>query len=337
MKKHLVVTIIGAIAGLLMYAYFAYNDDLQQAGNQSIQLLFSGISGVVLAFIIWKINGVLDRMMPWRTNVGLRMFLGVVVISLVAFSFIWIGLNIYSILTVKMSIGFQSQFSPMVKLSLLTLIGSIIYQVVYFALHSYYVFTMIHIEEIKVERKQVEFQLQALKSQLSPHFLFNNLNSISSLAYIDTARAETFIRKMAALYSNILKNYGRELITVDEELDNVKSFCFLMHSRFGDSLNLNVNISDQVRGSLLPPLSLQLLVENAIKHNEISDEAQLDIEIFNDDDFVIVRNNKTVVKANVISHKVGLNNISNRYRLIANKNILVVNEDQFTVKLPIIP
>ena len=336
MKKHLVVIITGAIAGLMLYAYFAYNDDLQQAGNQKIQLVVSGISGVVLAYFIWKLNELLDRYIPWKTNIGFRMLIGVAVISLVAFSFIWTGINAYSFLTANEIIGFGSYFSPLVKLAILTLIATIIYQVVYFALHSFYVFTMLHVEEIKAERKQVEYQLQALKSQLSPHFLFNNLNSISSLAYLDKLKAETFIRKMAVLYSNVLNNYGKELITVDQEINNVNSYGYLMHSRFGGSLSLETNISDSVRNTLIPPLSLQLLIENAIKHNEISEEKPLQITLVNDENFIIISNNKTAPRKNVVSHKVGLKNISNRYRLIANRDIKIINEENFVVKLPIL-
>jgi len=335
MKKHLVVVIAGAIAGWLLYAFFSYNDDLSKAGGNVIPLLISGLGGVVLAYLVLKINSLLNHLIPWRTNVGLRMLLGIIIISLVAFSFIWSGLNLYSSLTANGAIGFNHYFSPLFKLCLLIFIASIIYQVVYFALHSFYVYTMLHVEEVKAQRKQREYQLEALKSQLSPHFLFNNLNSISALAYSDALKAESFIRKMATLYENILKDYGNQLIPMDEEIKNVKAYYFLMHSRFGESLELNIEIDEELLKSKIPPLSIQLLIENAIKHNIISDDQPLTISITNDAQHIMVANNKTGPRLNVASHRIGLKNISNRYRLISQKDIEIDDGLVFTVKLPI--
>ena len=336
MKKHLVVILTGALAGLMLYGFFTFNNDLAATENKTSELILSGFGGVVLAYGIRKINELLDQILPWRTNVGLRMLLGIVGISLVAFSFLWFGINVYTSLTANGWITFKSHFSPLTKLAILSTIATIIYQVVYFALHSYHVYTMLQVEEIKTERRQVEYQLQALKSQLSPHFLFNNLNAISALAYLDPKNAESFTRKMASLYSNILKQYGNQLIPLKDELSNLQAYAYLLNARFGESLQTHIEIKDEFLTSSIPPLSLQLLVENAVKHNSITEELPLIIRVYDDKDWLIVSNNKTTSKAKKISHKVGLKNITRRYQLIAGKHIKVIENESFTVQLPII-
>lgn len=336
MKKHLIVVITGLIAGGLLYGFFAFNDDLSSVGGTVFQLLISGLGGVVLGYLVLKINSFLNQLVPWRTNVGLRMLLGIMIISLVAFSIIWSGINIFSGLLANDFIGINNYFSQLVKLGLLILIATITYQVVYFALHSYYIYTMLHVEEVKAQRKQTEYQLEALKSQLSPHFLFNNLNSISALAFSDTQMAESFIRKMAALYENMLKDFGSQLIKMSEEIENVKAYYFLMHSRFGESLQLKIDLDKNLYQSKIPPLSIQLLIENAIKHNVISDDQPLTISIKNNSQYILVTNHKTGPRQNVTSYKIGLKNIRNRYRLISQKDIVIHDGSSFTVNLPIL-
>ena len=212
----------------------------------------------------------------------------------------------------------------------------LIYTVVYFAFYSYYSFATLQIESVKQERKQIDLQLKALKSQLSPHFLFNSLNTISSLVFADKSKAKLFIRRLANLYNFSLQSYQSKLITLREELDFVKSYQYLLAIRFENKFQSNINISDDLLDTKIPPLSLQMLVENAVKHNTMSIEKPLQIDVFSEGEYICVTNAVTDSPMGKTSFHVGLKNINKRYLLLANKGITVSNGKDFIVKIPII-
>ena len=134
-------------------------------------------------------------------------------------------------------------------------------------------------------------QLQGLKSQVNPHFLFNSLNVLSSLVHRDADLAEKFIRQLSDVYRYILDSRGKESVPIPEELETLRAYLFLMDIRFGTALHTNISIPDQAQG-YIAPLTLQMLVENALKHNEISKANPLNIDIFiENNDWIVVRNN----------------------------------------------
>jgi len=189
-----------------------------------------------------------------------------------------------------------------------------------------------------------------LKSQLSPHFLFNALNTISSLLYKDIHTSEDYIRKLAKTYQYILKTDKRKLVELEEELNMVKAFYYMQKTKYEDCLDLELNIHPALSKTFIPPLTIQMLVENALKHNKICNEKTLKIEIYDEGQkFIVVRNNiiqkpelleigNNLIERpqNNMSHKIGLKNIRQRYKYLADKKIDVVFDEYFTVKLPVI-
>ncbi|NOX47377.1 MAG: hypothetical protein GXO89_10410, partial [Chlorobi bacterium] len=237
-----------------------------------------------------------------------------------------------------------------VKFIIVTVVIIYIYSLVNFSVFSYNQYAYVQIEKLEMERNQVKLQFDALKSQLSPHFLFNALNTISSLLYKDIHTSEDYIRKLAKTYQYILKTDKRKLVKLSEELSMVRAFYFMQKIKYEDCLEMELNIPPALSETLVPPLTIQMLVENALKHNRICNEQILKIEIFNEGlEYILVKNN-VIKKPELIeignnlverphnqkSHKIGLKNIRQRYKHLANKDIEVVFDESFTVKLPTI-
>lgn len=181
-------------------------------------------------------------------------------------------------------------------------------------------------------------QYNNLKQQVNPHFLFNSLNTLSSLISIDPQRAENFISELSLVYRYLLHNSQDELVALSKELHFLNSYVHLIKTRFGSGLFFAINVPDNYRHYLIPPLSLQLLVENAVKHNEVSPENPLHIEISITPDLRIrVTNNLQEKNIAVPSEKVGLVNIMAKYRLLGQDEVIVLKTtNDFSVSLPLI-
>lgn len=190
----------------------------------------------------------------------------------------------------------------------------------------------IDIEKLKTE--QVFTQFQSLKNQVNPHFLFNSLNALTSLVYEDQGKAVEFIRKLSQVYRYVLDRKDEEIIPIQEELDFLDNFIFLQKIRFGD--NLKYEITGENNSGYLPPLALQLLVENAIKHNVVSEQYNLEIKVQIGEEYCEVRNN-IKEKLEKDSTGIGLSNLRDRYKHLSDKEVVIKNEDgAFTVKIPVL-
>jgi len=182
----------------------------------------------------------------------------------------------------------------------------------------------------------LELQFEALKSQLSPHYLFNCLNTISSLVHRDPKLTESFIRRLAQTYQYILNTKNRKLVKLAEEIEFVKAYNYLLRVRFEEALKINIDLPEELLASDVPPLTLQILVENAVKHNVISEESPLEISIKADPQTVTVSNNLTRRADVENSFKVGLENIKKRYEFFTEIPVRVVNNELFEVQLPVL-
>lgn len=182
-------------------------------------------------------------------------------------------------------------------------------------------------------------QFESLKAQVNPHFLFNCLNSLSSLITQNPNQAEEFVDEMSNVYRYLLRNNEQGLVTIEMEIQYIRSYFHLQKTRFGDAIHLSVDINDESWACLIPPLTLQMLLENAVKHNILSKVSPLRIEIIGRDGYLTVRNNiQLKSRQYIISTKIGLANISSKYKLI-NKSDIIINNDgkTFEVHLPLIP
>ncbi len=191
-------------------------------------------------------------------------------------------------------------------------------------------------KEQKLREENLKFKYRNLKSQVNPHFLFNSLNTLSEIIYEDTKKADNYIQKLSGIYRYILENEETELISLNKELDFVKQFFNLQKERDNDKILLTIDFQNAEKFKIVP-ISLQILVENALKHNSMSVDKPLEIRIYNSKEFIIVSN--VIQKKNILhsSTQTGLLNLKERVKLILGKELIIDEENnQFIVKLPII-
>ena len=185
-----------------------------------------------------------------------------------------------------------------------------------------------------LKREQLALQYETLKSQVNPHFLFNNLNSLTSLINSNPAKAIDFVKKLSEVYRYVLDQKNQELVPLETELRFVESYIYLHKIRFGENLQVQIEINPQHYKVI--PLSVQLLVENAIKHNEISDQKPLAIRIFSRDEYLIVEN-KLQKKSGSEGTGTGLQNISARYGFFSDRKVIIAfNNEIYRVSIPLL-
>jgi hypothetical protein len=187
----------------------------------------------------------------------------------------------------------------------------------------------------RYQKESIQANFESLKSQVNPHFLFNSLNVLTSLVYQDADKAARFIKKLSEVYRYVLDTQGQEVVLLKEEMAFVDSYVYLQKIRFGE--NLNVEISHLGDGKVIP-LSVQLLLENAIKHNEVSSEYPLTIAVRRDNDYLVVVNGLRL-KSHPLEETsgLGLSNIQKRYEFLSDKPVVIDKTDaSFTVKIPIL-
>jgi sensor histidine kinase YesM len=191
------------------------------------------------------------------------------------------------------------------------------------------------IENARLKEKVMASQLASLKEQVNPHFLFNTLNSLSSVIRQDEKeKSLEFVDRLALVYRYILASQEKNLININEELKFINDYVYLLKTRFNDKLQVVVDEMDSNKQAVVPPLALQLLVENAVHHNVMSTMSPLIIEITFERENIVVRNNLKK-KSSSESFGIGLANLSKRYDLIAQKDIKIIETEAFfTVKLP---
>lgn len=188
-----------------------------------------------------------------------------------------------------------------------------------------------------LRREYVQSQLEGLRSQVNPHFLFNSLNTLTYLIPEDSDRAVKFVQKMSKVYRYILEIKDQQLVSLEEELKFLEAYIFLLKERFGDNLNIEVEVPKAYYGLHLIPLSLQMLMENVIKHNVISVDKPLAVKLWVENDQLMVRNNLQRKAQAMPSTKVGLENIKHRYSFYTDQAMEVMEtSDHFVVGLPLL-
>ncbi len=193
-------------------------------------------------------------------------------------------------------------------------------------------------EKEEAKQAHIRSELQGLRNQVNPHFLFNSLNTLMHIVGEDPKLARRFLQRLSKVYRYILESRNEPLIPLQEELEFIHSYIFLQQERFRGNLQVNMQVDSLFHPYRIVPLSLQILFENAIKHNIISKENPLQIDVYINDDLQLVVTNNLQRKNQVIhSTRVGLENVSKRYRYFTEKEIdILEDEKQFTVAIPLI-
>lgn len=194
-------------------------------------------------------------------------------------------------------------------------------------------------ELTKTKNENLETQLKLLKQQISPHFLFNSLNTLRCIATDN--KTKSYITQLSNVYRYLLTNNkykDEDLVLLKDELEFTNSYLYILKERFEDSLDIDINISQETLYMQIPPLALQVLIENATKHNVVSMDSPLSIYIYNEgEETLVVKNNLQPKLSSEDSLGIGLDNIKKRYQLLSDKEIEIIKTDtDFTVKIPLI-
>lgn len=193
------------------------------------------------------------------------------------------------------------------------------------------------LEREMAKQSALQHQLEALRSQINPHFLFNALNSLVVLIRSQSEKALPFVEQLSWLLRATLVRNDKDLISVKNELEYLESYIYLQKERFGDKFNVFIQIPESWKKEQIPSFSLQLLAENAIKHNVISTAHPLLLEIYSDKEYLIIKNKIHKRRDHTKGTALGLLNLSTRFKILKNSEIKIVNDNNFfTVKLPII-
>lgn len=341
-RKAILRAAVGILTGFLVFTFIFYSEQ----GNIPVYsthwqgLLLSVLASMLVVFIISQLRKWLNMRLPWQQGITLRFIIGVLLSTAIALLVFALSSGIYIFLftSIKTASGFTTLYADAsVKLMIVILVSVFIFTIIDFTLFSYNAYAEVQIESVKLTQAQLALQLQILKNQLSPHFLFNSLNTISSLIHRDAMVAEKFIRKLSLTYQYIIATQDKALVTLGEELNFLQAYIFLLKARFEDALEVTITLPAHVMHNKIPPLTLQLLLENAVKHNVISDETPLQVTIYLDvNDWITVSNTMQENRQTSSSFKIGLENIVKRYQFQTDLKVEVIKGNTFTVKLPLL-
>ncbi|MFN7119132.1 MAG: sensor histidine kinase [Saprospiraceae bacterium] len=335
LKTHLKVGVLSfLIAGAVNTIFSLLFDDNFPLKEAIIDFLYSGI----MTAFIWIGNGVIAEKLPisWVEQPLKRLFvslvltvvytLGIVMVIHIAMNFILFGHSPATSFQFLRS-GFITSVLVVTFLISLFLHGRA------FLFH----WKNAILETERLKQAHLSSRFESLKNQVNPHFLFNSLNVLSGLVYKDADLAAQFIKHLADVYRYVLDTRDRELVSLETELNALHAYLFLLQIRFGDNLKVEIHLPD-VKATMIPPLTLQMLVENAIKHNIVSRQQPLHIHIIEVNNHIIVKNNLQIKHHPQESNGIGLANIQERYRYITDQSVQINQDEQsFNVSVPLIP
>ncbi|MEK6478376.1 sensor histidine kinase [Catalinimonas sp. 4WD22] len=309
----------------------------------SLETLIDSWDDILYSFILTlglglgneRLNNVLDKHFSWIHFPVKRLIINVIV--LLFYSFLFSLITIYLFVNIRFRESASSvTWAEYVSYTYIPL-GIAVVITIFLTSRGFLMgWRQSVIESEQLKRAHIASQYESLKNQINPHFLFNSLNALSNLVYEDQDQAARFIHKLSEIYRYVLDTQDKEVVPLSEEVAFVRSCIFLHQIRFEDNLRIDMQLAED-KNLMIPPLSLQMLFENAIKHNEISREYPLHICIKSTSDYVIVKNNLQRKQQHEYSLGLGLQNIKSRYEHLSGRPIEVLEEElYFTVKLPLL-
>jgi Histidine kinase len=215
-----------------------------------------------------------------------------------------------------------------------TITLTIIYEIIYL----FKKWKQAWLENIWLKRDKIQTQVDSLKTQVSPHFLFQSLNSLSLLVDEDKKRAVRFVDELSHVYRYFLQNHEKETITLGEEIRFANAYFDIIKTRFGEGIHFKMNISEKLNAWLVPPMTIKTFVENAVSLNKVSKMAPLSMFFFTDLKNNLVVNHNVQSKTLLLKRKrLGLINLSVKYKMLTNKELEITeNDKEFEIKLPLI-
>lgn len=295
------------------------------------------VVATVLSFLVSAIVNLLNKHYPWRAMLFKRFIIEVGLILLL------VGiLTTLSTLTIEaLDVNEKDRQDGDFVFEILAIIMFFITLFMLFAFHE---FMKLSNDNVVLEEKTEDLEQQnyvarfeVLKHQINPHFLFNSLNVLSSLIYKDTDLSDRFITRFSEVFRYILELNNEQLVPLKRELQVLDSYIFLQKIRYGDNLNINQKIDAAMLEAKIPPMTLQITIENAIKHNIISKESPLHIQLFSRGDRLVIENNYQIRDSVQNSTKIGQSNLMQRYKLLGlDRPEFFVENDSYIAVLPLV-
>ncbi len=296
--------------------------------------VFSGMMWVLL----WKGNELitcrLDDYISWVKEPGKRLIFGIV--AMLLYTVIAATFNTYIfvnyIKSESITMTFRGSILEVNEIS----IGITVVIMMFFLSRDFLKsWREAAINEEKLRRENITSQYEALKNQVNPHFLFNTLNALSTLIYEDRDKALQFLNKFSDVYRYVLDSKDREVVPLKDEISFVRSYVYLLNTRY--EKNLVITFGENLEEGYVPPMAVQLLVENAIKHNVIANDSIIEISIRRESGYVVVENNMNLKPDSGNPSGYGLKNIKSRYSLLSDKPVNIHNDGKlFRVDIPVL-
>jgi two-component system LytT family sensor kinase len=311
-------------------------------GSVSLSLALA-IKNLIVNFfyiaIIWNGNlfimALIDHELDWDKQVRLKIIISASVAVLWP-SLIYLIFN-FLLRPLIYDVWCQLGSRESIIYLIVSIVTTLLINSIFLSIAFFYSWKITIREKEELKRAGISAEFETLKSQINPHFLFNSLNTLTSLIEENPKTATDFVQELSGVYRYVLTQKDKETVTLGEELQFIKSYVYLNEIRFGKNLNVTIDVDPSYYDRKIATLSLQMLVENAIKHNVISVQKPLHIVIGIQDKNVIVKNNlqrKTVMNE---SHGIGLNNIVHRYSFLSKEEVAITDDTrEFMVSIPLL-
>lgn len=339
MKRKNFITLLWISLATSMFFFFVFTDE-KTIENFLLTVLISFMYSFVLAGGNGMLNDFLNKKFPWSEATTKRAAISIISI-LIANVILVYFCNYVNFVLIQKAVNTTEYFSGRYNfinwftINVALLISAFLHARGF--MEELKKTSKKEVVEQKLIAKSANAQFESLKNQLDPHFLFNSLNVLSSLIDENPRQAQKFTASMSKIYRYVLEQKDKELVTVEDEIEFAKTYCDLLKTRFEDSVDFVFDVDQEDYRRYVVPLSLQLLLENCIKHNFATSSKPLIIKIFSENDTLCIENNLQVREQMKESAGIGLANIVQRYSLLTKKNVFIEkSEDYFKVKLPIL-
>ena len=338
MKRKTFITILWISLGTGIFFFTVFNDD-KSLKNLFLYIFDSFIYSFVLTFGNTFVNNLLNKKYSWTEQTKLRTIYGVIAMivtnALLIFFCNYVVFVVINGMTSEYFFSEKMNFTNWFILNIAFLISAILHAKGF--MEELKKNTKKEVVEQKLIAKSANAQFESLKNQLDPHFLFNSLNVLTALIDENPEQAQKFTTSMSKIYRYVLEQKDKEIVKVEDEIEFAKIYCNLLKTRFEDSVSFTFDVNPDDLQKLVVPLSLQLLLENCIKHNFATSSKPLNVRIFTEGKFLCVENNLQVREQLKESAGIGLSNIVQRYALLTRDHVFIEKSEQtFKVKIPVL-
>jgi hypothetical protein len=328
-------TFLLANAGLSLFLLFVFiSGALQDFNTFIIGFLWAFSISITQWTGLQVIYGIIDRKLSWIETPVKKTFIQI--IAFLAYSIAaFILVQFFNYYVWRGVLPSQS-WNWIIQSLPYTLIISFMISLLFTAIGFFYAWknSLVHAEKLKAE--MMAYKYESLRNQINPHFLFNSLNVLSDLVYDDQAMAVKFIQQMSDLFRYVLDSRDKELVPLKEELEFIRAYTFLLKTRFEDKLIIDIQ-AEADQEDFIVPMTLQLLIENAVKHNEVSEAFPLRISIRKNQHSLEVENGLRLKNVSGDATKTGLRNITQQFAFFSDQPIKIITSDErFMVRVPIL-